>query len=84
MFFYFKVNLGGHQWLFNVTLTAGAPPSFCVRHDVDACVWQMDEINRNSDVWPISHVGTFLAFGYVQASKQQRKFTVCPAGLSRL
>lgn len=77
-----KVSLGGHQWLFNVVLTAGAPPAMCVRHDVDACIWQMSEMNRDSYVWPLSHVGTFLAFGYVQASKQQRKFTVCPPDMS--
>ncbi|KAE8747262.1 hypothetical protein FOCC_FOCC005908 [Frankliniella occidentalis] len=77
-----QVSMGGHQWLFNVSLTAGAPPALCVRHDVDACVWQMDEMNRDSNIWPITHVGTFLAFGYVQASKQHRKFTVCPSDMS--
>lgn len=77
-----KVNLGGHQWLFNSTLSAGSPPAICVRHDVDACVWQMQEMDRDSHVWPITHVGTFSAFGYVQASKQQRKFTVCPPDMS--
>ncbi|KAK3912429.1 NudC domain-containing protein 1 [Frankliniella fusca] len=77
-----QVSMGGHQWLFNVTLRPGAPPALCVRHDVDACVWQMYEMNHDSFVWPITHVGTFLAFGYVQASKQHRKFTVCPPDMS--
>ena len=46
----------------------------CIRHDVDGLVFKPHAHSRGID-WV--HVATFNAFGYVQASKQQRKFTVC-------
>lgn len=66
-----QVNLSGHQWLFSTLLTPGDLPAFCVRHDVDGVVWQP------LDNCAMSHELTFHAFGYVQASKQERKFTTC-------
>ncbi|XP_069701617.1 nudC domain-containing protein 1 isoform X2 [Periplaneta americana] len=68
-----KINLGGHQWLFNVPLKADAVPAICLRHDVDGCLWQLERPRENKE-WPCTHIGTFLAFGYVQASKTQKKF----------
>lgn len=58
----------------------------CVRHDVDGLVWQPPEIDNGSalESWKLEHVGTFSAMGYVQASKQQRKFTACSPDLSYL
>nr|CAD7460898.1 unnamed protein product [Timema tahoe] len=73
----FQVNLGGHQWLFNVQLEPTSVPAICLRHDVDGCVWQARTTTSEKADWPCQHVGTFLAFGYVQASKTQKKFTVC-------
>lgn len=53
----------------------------CVRHDVDGLVWQPPVFDKlNFDAWKLEHIGTFSALGYVQASKQQRKFTVCAPG----
>lgn len=55
----------------------------CIRHDVDGLLWQPPEVDNNLlDSWTLEHVGTFSAMGYVQASKQQRKFTACPPGIS--
>ncbi|XP_031560322.1 nudC domain-containing protein 1-like [Actinia tenebrosa] len=71
-----KVCLAGHQWVFNTTLSPGSLPVFCLRHDVDALVWQpktnLDDPNK---YW--SHIGTFDALGYVQASKEDRRFSTC-------
>lgn len=53
-------------------------PGLCLRHDVDGLLWK-PEVTEESR-W--SHVATFNAFGYVQASKQQRKFTTCPPDYS--
>ncbi|XP_063236052.1 nudC domain-containing protein 1 [Bacillus rossius redtenbacheri] len=77
-----QINLGGHQWLFSAQLRPGSAPAMCVRHDVDGCVWQPEAPRPGDADWPCTHVGTFLAFGYVLASKQQRKFTVCAPDLS--
>ena len=79
-----QVNTSSNQWLFNVLLSADTTPALCLRHDVDGFIWQ-PETPANADTsLPISwqHVGTFNAFGYVQASKQQRKFSVCAPNLS--
>lgn len=54
------------------------PPLFCLRHDVDAVVWQPKPVASEA-TW--NHVGTFNALGYVQASKRDRKFTTCSANL---
>jgi len=93
-----QVNTNSNQWLFNVLLSADTSPALCLRHDVDGFIWQPEipaitdtspptqpEIPAITDTSPpISwlHVGTFNAFGYVQASKQQRKFSVCAPNLS--
>lgn len=57
-------------------------PAIALRHDVDACIWQPYAQLVNSDTWPIKHQGTLLAFGYVQSSKQNRKFITCPPNFS--
>jgi len=56
-------------------------PSFCLRHDVDGLIWQPmadDEILGNGNKWGCRHTATLHAFGYIQASKEHRKFTLCP------
>ncbi|KAK7866402.1 hypothetical protein R5R35_009825 [Gryllus longicercus] len=77
-----QASLGGHQALFLTCMNGSESPALCLRHDVDGCVWQPQPQNLDTSEWPIVHVGTFHAFGYVQASKQQRKFTVCAPDLS--
>lgn len=49
-------------------------PCFCLRHDVDALLWQPHS-DQPENMW--EHIATFNALGYVQASKQDKKFMVC-------
>ncbi|VEN59571.1 unnamed protein product [Callosobruchus maculatus] len=74
-----KVNLGSHQVLVTCTLDPNLPAAIGIRHDVDVCIWQPNSVEGNFE---ITHEGTLLAFGYVQASKQNRKFIACPPDLS--
>jgi hypothetical protein len=74
-----KINLGGQQWLFSAPVKTDAVPAICLRHDVDGCVWQLESPQENGH-WPCTHIGTFPAFGYVLASKQQKKFCTCAPG----
>ena len=48
---------------------------------MDGLLWQ-PEVKSNQDEPPWKHIATFNAFGYVQASKQTRKFTTCPPDFS--
>ncbi|KAH8421380.1 hypothetical protein KR009_003666 [Drosophila setifemur] len=69
--------LGPTPPLFAATLRPGYPAAFATRHGVDAAVWlQMYQPSR-PDEWTVRHEGQLHAFGYVQASKEQRKFTAC-------
>ncbi|XP_072392868.1 nudC domain-containing protein 1 [Diabrotica undecimpunctata] len=74
-----KVNLGSHQILVTAQLNQNDVPAMGIRHDVDICLWQPQKTNEN---FSITHEGTLLALGYVQASKQNKKFTVCPPDMS--
>ncbi|XP_069112938.1 nudC domain-containing protein 1-like [Argopecten irradians] len=76
-----QTNLGSHQWLFNARLSRDQPPALCLRHDVDGLLWQPENVVKEQ-MTPWKHVSTFNAFGYVQASKQQRKYSICPPGSS--
>jgi len=75
-----KVCLAIHQWIFNASLDQNLPPAFCIRHDVDALLWQPKAHPNNDDNW--THIGTFNALGYVQAAKRDRKFSTCAPDLS--
>lgn len=62
-------------------------PSFQIsRHDVDGLIWQPETSEcskeNKSIQLAIEHVESFAALGYVQASKQQRKFTVCSSDMT--
>ncbi|KAH3778268.1 hypothetical protein DPMN_179723 [Dreissena polymorpha] len=70
-----KAGLGSHQWLFNVSGPLNSSPQICLRHDVDGLLWEQEQ---GSGDMQFKHTSTFNAFGYVQASKQQRKFSLCP------
>lgn len=51
----------------------------CLRYDHDACVWEID--NKDDDIeWNLRHVHSFFGFGYVEASKTNKKFCVSPIG----
>lgn len=73
------VNLGSNQFLFSVHTDPSEMPAFCLRHDVDALLWQ-PRPNQDNDIW--EHVATFNALGYVQASKRDKKFATCAPNFS--
>ncbi|XP_078146540.1 nudC domain-containing protein 1 [Centroberyx gerrardi] len=73
------VNLGSHQYLFTVDVNPSDMPCLCLRHDVDALVWQ-PRPDQPSNMW--EHVATFNALGYVQASKRDKKFATCAPNFS--
>ncbi|KFO35226.1 nudC domain-containing protein 1 [Fukomys damarensis] len=73
------VNLGGNQYLFSVIVDPKEMPCFCLRHDVDALLWQPHS-SKHDDMW--EHIATFNALGYVQASKRDKKFFACPPNCS--
>ncbi|CAG9862120.1 unnamed protein product [Phyllotreta striolata] len=74
-----RINLGCHHVSVIGCITDGSPPAIGIRHDVDVCLWQP---RIDGEQFSIKHEGTLLALGYVQASKQNRKFTACPPNLS--
>lgn len=72
-----KVHLGTIPPLFNVTIRPGFPKAIVLRQDVDGLVW-LPQINPNDpENWNFRHEGTLDAFGFVQASKLQKKFMQC-------
>ncbi|XP_069477613.1 nudC domain-containing protein 1 isoform X3 [Ambystoma mexicanum] len=73
------VNLGSNQYLFSVVASPEEMPCFCLRHDVDALLWQPRAAQGDS-MW--EHIATFNALGYVQASKQDKKFFTCAPNYS--
>ncbi|XP_029078977.1 nudC domain-containing protein 1 [Monodon monoceros] len=73
------VNLGSNQYLFSVIVDPKEMPCFCLRHDVDALLWQPHSGNHD-DMW--EHIATFNALGYVQASKRDKKFFACAPNYS--
>ncbi|KAL0270912.1 UNVERIFIED_CONTAM: hypothetical protein PYX00_008182 [Menopon gallinae] len=77
-----EVSLSSFQWLFKVHCDPEKAPAICLRHDVDACVWQFENTQDSEKEWPYKHIGSFFAFGYVQASKNQKKYLTCPPDLS--
>ncbi|KAM6089243.1 nudC domain-containing protein 1 isoform 1-T1 [Chlamydotis macqueenii] len=68
------INLGSNQYLFSVIVDPREMPCFCLRHDVDALLWQPHS-DQPENMW--EHIATFNALGYVQASKQDKKFMAC-------
>lgn len=49
----------------------------CLRHDHDACVWMINDMGDDTQ-WGIKHIHNFSRFGYVEASKTNKKFCVSP------
>ncbi|EDW06784.1 nudC domain-containing protein 1 [Drosophila mojavensis] len=72
-----KVSLGNMPPLFTTSLRAGYPPAFATREGVDASLWLQSHQPVNPSGWKVRHEGNLHAFGYVLASKQQRKFIDC-------
>ncbi|KAL7297341.1 hypothetical protein TKK_0009733 [Trichogramma kaykai] len=49
--------------------------SICLRHDNDGCIWNTVE---NGNDWDLKHSFTFPGFGYIEASKTNKKFCIAP------
>lgn len=77
-----KASLGSNQSLFHVHLRPGQPKALAIRHDVDVCVYQPTTTMPPTSEWRLTHNGTLNAFGYVQASKQQKKYMNCSPDMS--
>lgn len=57
--FFLQVNLGSNQYLFSTVVDPKEMPCFCLRHDVDALLWQPRP--DQPDKW--EHISTFNALG---------------------
>lgn len=81
--FVLQAYLGSHQWLFNTFTDVEKSLAICLRHDVDGLIWQLGAGDSSEAATaPWCHIATFNAFGYVQASKQQKKYSACPPDFS--
>lgn len=69
-----KSYINDNKFLFDVIVSPNKSPCLCLRHDVDGIIWQPS--NQPNSVW-LTHEYTFLAFGYVQASKLDTKYRSC-------
>lgn len=72
-----KLNLGSNRPLFALNQRPGALPAIVIRSDVDALIWVPKYSVANPSDWTLKHEATLNAFGYVQASKQQKKYMQC-------
>lgn len=72
-----KLNLGSNRPLFTLNQRPGALPAIVIRSDVDALIWTPKFSPANPSDWSLNHEATLNAFGYVQASKQQKKYIQC-------
>lgn len=60
VFLCFQINLGSNQYLFSVVADPKEMPCFCLRHDVDALLWQPHS-DQPQNMW--EHIATFNALG---------------------
>ncbi|XP_071451161.1 nudC domain-containing protein 1 isoform X2 [Hetaerina americana] len=81
-----KACISSNQWLFNVQMGPDVTQALCLRHGPDGLLWQpmksdsprsKNESSNEPRNWSCSHVASFVSFGYVQASKQRKKFIAC-------
>lgn len=76
------VLFGSTPPIFSTILRPGFPNALAIRQDVDAGLWLQQYNPSKPDDWSLRHEGNLHAFGYVQASKQQRKFVDCSPDLN--
>ena len=69
-----KSYINENKFLFDVRVCPSQMPALCLRHDVDGVLWQPHRASSMSQSEWLTHDHSFLAFGYVQASKQETKF----------
>lgn len=80
--FVVQASLSGRQLVFISQSLPSHAPHFALRHDVDAVVWLPPPVSITPPHEPSwMHVDSFNALGYVQASKENRKFTISPGNL---
>lgn len=63
---------------FDASLPNCSSHLLCTRYDVDGLIWAPQAPASSSTDRPWSHVATLQAFGYVLASKQNRRFVASP------
>lgn len=70
--------------LFTLSIRANNTYAFALRSDVDAIIWlPSTQISPSNEIdINMKHEGTLNAFGYVQASKQQKRFMQCSPDFS--
>lgn len=68
-----KCNISDNKFLFDAKIDARKCSAICLRHDVDGVLWQAHQQTSSTTKW-LTHEFTFMAFGYVQASKTQKKY----------
>lgn len=71
-----KVFLATNPPIFATTLRPGFSRAVAIRNDVDCCLW-LQQVSPSTEEWSLKHEGTLHAFGYIQASKRERKFLAC-------
>ncbi|XP_075156140.1 nudC domain-containing protein 1 [Haematobia irritans] len=76
-----SIILGSNPPLFTTSLRPGFPLAVATRQDVDCSLWLQQYNTSKPDEWSLRHEGNLHAFGYVQASKQQKKFMDCSPDL---
>ncbi|CAH0546420.1 unnamed protein product [Brassicogethes aeneus] len=76
-----KINIGSNPVLLSANINDESLPAFGIRHDVDVLLWKP---SLNNEEFTVKHAGTLHAFGYIQASKQQKKYTVCSPDLNNI
>ncbi|RUS88328.1 hypothetical protein EGW08_003899 [Elysia chlorotica] len=78
--------IANNQYLFSVCTDPTISPAVCLRHDVDGFLWQSsNDISTDEPLpaqGPWKHIGVLNAFGYVLASKTQRRFCTCAPDMS--
>ncbi|XP_013104778.2 nudC domain-containing protein 1 [Stomoxys calcitrans] len=76
-----SVIMGSNPPLFTTSLRPGFPLAIATRQDVDCSLWLQQYNVTKPDEWSLRHEGNLHAFGYIQASKQQKKFMDCSPDL---
>ena len=77
-----KSYVSNNKFLFQMQVNTKKSPAVCLRHDVDGILWQPENLKLSSTDAHFTHLHTFLAFGYVQASKQNSKFQLAAPNCS--
>jgi hypothetical protein len=73
--------VSNNKFLFEMKVNTNKSNAICLRHDVDGVLWQPENFKNTNDPH-FSHIHTFLAFGYIQASKQNSKFQLASPNFS--